>query len=200
MRTIGVLALQGDFREHMRALEALGVRAVPVRMPEQLAGLDGLIIPGGESTTMRRLLAAYDLVEPLREGAQTGFPMFGTCAGCILLAREVDGAPGNDIGLMDIGVARNAYGRQVDSFETDVTLPVLGEAPLHAVFIRAPRISWVGPDVEPLARLPDGTVVAAREGSLLVSTFHPELTGDARLHQYFVEQLVGIRGTELAVG
>jgi 5'-phosphate synthase pdxT subunit len=200
MRTIGVLALQGDFREHIRALEALGVRAVPVRLPEQLTGLDGLIIPGGESTTMRRLLAAYDLVEPLRERAQAGFPMFGTCAGCILLAREVDGAQGADIGLMDIGVARNAYGRQVDSFETDLTAPVLGEEPLHAVFIRAPQITWVGPDVEPLARLSDDSVVAAREGSLLVSTFHPELTDDPRLHRYFVEQLVGIRGAELAVG
>lgn len=200
MRTIGVLALQGDFREHMRALEALAVRAVPVRLPEQLAGLDGLIIPGGESTTMRRLLVAYDLVKPLRERAQAGFPVFGTCAGCILLAREVDGAQGTDIGLMDIGVARNAYGRQVDSFETDLTAPVLGEEPLHAVFIRAPQITWVGPDVEPLARMPDDSVVAAREGSLLVSTFHPELTADTRLHRYFVEQLIGIRGTELAVG
>jgi 5'-phosphate synthase pdxT subunit len=197
--TVGVLALQGDFREHIAALEAAGARAVPIRRPEQLAEVDALVIPGGESTTIRRLLRAYELAEPVRERAAAGLPVYGTCAGCILLAREVDGAAAPELGLMDIGVTRNAYGRQVDSFETDVAIPALGPEPLHAVFIRAPRIQWVGDDVEVLARLADGTVVAARQGNLLVSTFHPELTGDRRLHQYFVDELAARAGERLAV-
>ncbi|HLH21482.1 MAG TPA: pyridoxal 5'-phosphate synthase glutaminase subunit PdxT [Chloroflexota bacterium] len=199
MRNVGVLALQGDFREHLAALGAAGAAARAVRRPEQLAGLDGLVIPGGESTTIRRLLAAYELAEPLRERMATGFPVYGTCAGCILLAREVDGAPAPPLGLMDIGVTRNAYGRQVDSFEMDLSVPVLGAPPLRAVFIRAPRIDWVGPAVDALARLEDGTVVAAREGNLLVTTFHPELTGDARFHRYFLEHVVAGSGNRLAV-
>ncbi len=199
MLTVGVLALQGDFREHIQALEAAGVRAVPVRRPYELAGLDALVIPGGESTTIRRLLQAYELAEPLRQRASAGFPVYGTCAGCILLAREVDGAPAPVLGLMDIGVTRNAYGRQVDSFEADVPVPGLGSEPFHAVFIRAPRIDTVGDGVEVVARLEDGTVVAARQGNLLVTTFHPELTGDPRFHAYFVEQLVRQAGPRLAV-
>jgi 5'-phosphate synthase pdxT subunit len=198
MYTIGVLALQGDFREHIQALEAAGARAVPVRLPEQLEALDGLVLPGGESTTMRRLLDAYELTRPLRARAEAGFPLYGTCAGCILLAREVDGRPAPQLGVLDIGVSRNAYGRQVDSFETDLAVPVLGPEPLRAVFIRAPRIEWVGPGVETLARLPDGTVVAAQQGKILVTTFHPELTGDTRFHRYFLERIVA-SGERLAV-
>jgi pyridoxal 5'-phosphate synthase pdxT subunit len=199
MRKVGVLALQGDFREHLESLQAAGAEARPVRRPQDLAGLDALVIPGGESTTMRRLMVEYELAEPIRERAEAGFPVYGTCAGCILLAREVDGAPGAPLGLMDIGITRNAYGRQVDSFETDLAVPVLGDTPLHAVFIRAPRINRVGGDVEVLARLDDDTVVAARQGSLLVTTFHPELTGDSRFHQYFLEHVVAGSGKRLAV-
>ncbi|HZS00291.1 MAG TPA: pyridoxal 5'-phosphate synthase glutaminase subunit PdxT [Chloroflexota bacterium] len=198
MLKVGVLALQGDFREHIEALRAAGAEARPVRRPAELEGLDALVIPGGESTTMRRLLAAYDLAEPIRARAAAGFPVYGTCAGCILLADEVDGAPAPQLGLMDIGVTRNAYGRQVDSFETDLPIPALGAEPLRAVFIRAPRIERVGPGVEVLARLEDGTVVAARQDNLVVTTFHPELTGDARFHRYFLEQVVG-SGQRLAV-
>jgi 5'-phosphate synthase pdxT subunit len=199
MHKVGVLALQGDFREHIEALEAAGAEARAVRRPAELEGLDALVIPGGESTTMRRLLAAYDLAEPIRERAASAFPIYGTCAGCILLAREVDGAPAPPLGLMDIGVTRNAYGRQVDSFETDLPVPALGDEPVHAVFIRAPRIEHVGDDVEVLARLEDGTVVAARQHNLLVTTFHPELTGDSRFHKYFLEHVVAGSGQQLAV-
>ena len=199
MLAVGVLALQGDFREHIEALEAAGARAVPVRRPDELAAVDALIIPGGESTTIRRLLHAYDFVQPVQERAADGLPIYGTCAGCILLAREVDGAPAPVLGLMDIGVTRNAYGRQVDSFETDLRVAALGSEPFHAVFIRAPRVDDVGSGVEVLARLEDGTIVAARQGNLLVSTFHPELTGDSRFHQYFLEQVVAGAGERLAV-
>ncbi len=198
MPEVGVLALQGDFREHLRALDAVGARARPVRLPSELDGLDALVIPGGESTTMRRLMAAYELAEPLRALAAEGKPIYGTCAGCILLARRVDGESPPELGLMDIAVSRNAYGSQVDSFETEVVAPALGPEPIRAVFIRAPRIDWLGPGVEPLARLEDGTVVAARQGSLLVSTFHPELTNDHRFHRYFVERLVAAREEQVA--
>jgi pyridoxal 5'-phosphate synthase pdxT subunit len=199
MLTVGVLALQGDFREHLQALQEAEVRAIPVRTPADLAGVDALVIPGGESTTIRRLLQVYELAEPVRERAAAGLPVYGTCAGCILLAREVDGASAPVLGLMDIGVTRNAYGRQVDSFETDLPVPALGDEPFHAVFIRAPRIDEVGEGIEILARLEDGSVAAARQGNLLVSTFHPELTGDSRFHRYFVEQLVREAGRHLAV-
>lgn len=199
MHTIGVLALQGDFREHVRAVEALGARAQPVRLREQLRGLDGLILPGGESTSMRRLLRAHDLVEPLANRLREGLPTFGTCAGCILLAHEVDGTDNPDLGLMDIGVSRNAYGRQIDSFETDLAVPALVGGPVHAIFIRAPRIAWLGSAVEPLARMADGNVVAARQGSLLVATFHPELTGDGRFHRYFLERIVAPHTAHMAV-
>jgi 5'-phosphate synthase pdxT subunit len=143
-------------------------------------------------------MVAYDLVEPIRQLAGEGKPVYGTCAGCILLAREVNGGVQPELGLMDIGVSRNAYGSQVDSFEADVMAPELGDEPLRAVFIRAPRIERIGPGVEPLARLEDGTVVAARQGSLLVSTFHPELTDDRRFHRYFLDQLVAAKGERVA--
>jgi 5'-phosphate synthase pdxT subunit len=198
MLKVGVLALQGDFREHLQALHAVGASARTVRLPRDLEGLDGLVIPGGESTTMRRLMGAYNLTEPLRAFAETGKAMYGTCAGCILLAREVDGAEPHELGLMDIAVSRNAYGRQVDSFESDVDAPALGPAPFHAVFIRAPRIERIGPRVEALARAEDGTVVAARQGHLLVTTFHPELTEDYRVHRYFLEELVAAAGEQVA--
>jgi len=199
MQTVGVLALQGDFREHLEALRAAGGEAREVRRPAELVGLDGLIIPGGESTTIRRLLAAYELGEPIRRLAEAGVPVYGTCAGCILLAREVDGQTVPPLDLMDIGVTRNAYGRQVDSFEADLPVPALGAEPLRAVFIRAPRIERVGPEVEVLARLEDDSVVAARQGNLVVTTFHPELTGDSRFHRYFLEQIVAGSGQRLAV-
>jgi 5'-phosphate synthase pdxT subunit len=199
MQKVGVLALQGDFREHLEALQAAGAEARAVRRPDELTDLDGLIIPGGESTTIRRLLAAYDLGEPIRRRAVAGFPVYGTCAGCILLAHEVDGEAVPPLNLMDIAVTRNAYGRQVDSFEADLAVPVLGPEPLRAVFIRAPRIERVGSEVEVLARLEDGSVVAARQANLIVTTFHPELTGDSRFHRYFLEQIVAGSGHRLAV-
>jgi pyridoxal 5'-phosphate synthase pdxT subunit len=174
--TIGVLALQGDFAEPRE-----------VRLPRDLEGLDGLIIPGGESTTITRLLQIYDLLEPLRERVRAGLPTWGTCAGAIVLAREAVGLDQPNIGAMDIVVRRNAFGRQVDSFETDLGIALLGEAPYRAVFIRAPTIEGIGPNVQVIARLADGTAVAAREGTMLASSFHPELTDDPRFHRYFVD-------------
>src|SRR5215212_1046356 len=185
--TIGVLALQGDFAEHATVLRRLGVEPREVRLPRDLEGLDGLIIPGGESTTITRLLRIYDLLEPLRERVRGGLPTWGTCAGAIVLAREAIGLDQANIGAMDIVVRRNAFGRQVDSFETDLAVAPLGEAPYHAVFIRAPTIEEIGPDVEVIARLADGTAVAAREGTMVATSFHPELTDDTRFHEYFVE-------------
>ncbi len=189
MATIGVLALQGDFREHREVLERLEIAAPEVRLPKDLEGLDGLIIPGGESTTIIRLMRTSDLLDPLRKLAGDGFPIWGTCAGMILLAKRLDdtGIPALD--AMDMAVRRNAFGRQVDSFEADLHVPVLGEPLFRAVFIRAPIIEDVGPDVEVLARLPDGVPVAARQGHLLATAFHPELTSDDRFHRYFLEQL-----------
>ncbi|MFN3762095.1 MAG: pyridoxal 5'-phosphate synthase glutaminase subunit PdxT [Anaerolineae bacterium] len=185
---VGVLALQGAFIEHENVLVRLGVRPVEVRLPEHLEGLDGLIIPGGESTTMGILAQKWGLLEPLRAFARSGRPVWGTCAGMILLAKEVvDGVPGQPIlGLMDITVRRNAFGRQVDSFEADLEIPALGAPPFHAVFIRAPVIEQVAPGVEVLASLEDGTAVAVRQGHLLATAFHPELTGDVRFHRYFL--------------
>lgn len=184
---VGVLALQGDFAEHAQALRRLGAEPVEVRLPEHLAGLRGLIIPGGESTTMARLLDAYGLLDPLRALVGTGFPTWGTCAGAILLAARAPGLDRPNLGLMDIGVQRNAYGSQVDSFETELEMPCLGGAPLPAVFIRAPVIEDVGPAVEVLARLDDGTAVAVRQDAMLATSFHPELTGDDRVHRYFLD-------------
>lgn len=180
--------MQGDFAEHAAALRRLGVEPVEVRLPAHLEGLDGLIIPGGESTTIGKLLAEWDLFDPLRRRIAAGFPVWGTCAGAILLAKDVrDALPGQPLlGVMDIAVRRNAFGRQVQSFETDLDVPALGRGPFPAVFIRAPVIEGVGPDVEVLARLPEGTIVAARQGHLLATAFHPELTSDHRSHQLFL--------------
>ena len=187
---IGVLALQGDFTEHQHMLERLGVEVVQVRLPEHLAGLDGLIIPGGESTTIGKLAVAYHLMEPLRKfGRQHA--IWGTCAGAIFLSND---ARRNQplLNLMEITVERNAFGRQVDSFEADLNVPALrsvdpSDQPFHAVFIRAPLIDSVGKKVEVLASLPSKKIVAARQGNLLATSFHPELTPDDRFHRYFLE-------------
>ncbi len=192
---IGVLALQGDVREHIRSLEAVGARAVPVRALATLAEVDALVIPGGESTTMSKLAVLDGFFEPLREARAAGMPMFGSCAGMIMLAdRVTDARPDQEtIGGLDVTVRRNAFGRQVDSFEADVDIPALGPEPFCAVFIRAPRVDEVGPDVEVLATVAragnDGTIVAVRQGSLLATAFHPELTGDLRIHEYFAEMV-----------
>jgi len=193
MKKIGVLALQGAFVEHIALLRRLDVEAFPVRLPRELEGLDGLVIPGGESTTIGRLMREYDLMTPLRRLAKEGFPMMGTCAGMILLAKQVSGIDVEPLGAMDIAVRRNAFGRQVDSFETDLEIPVIGESPFHAVFIRAPFIESAGDGVEVLARLPDGTGVAARQGNMLALAFHPELTDNLRLHEYFLSIVRGER-------
>jgi len=184
----GVLALQGAFIEHVRVLRELGIGTREVRLPEQLAGLDGLIIPGGESTTIGALAVAYGLVEPIRQMAAQGVPVWGTCAGMILLAKDIGGSNQPLLGLMDIVVRRNAFGRQVDSFVEEIDVLALedGERPFPAVFIRAPGIERVGPGVRVLARLPQGTIVAARQGNLVVTAFHPELTTDRRFHRFFV--------------
>jgi 5'-phosphate synthase pdxT subunit len=188
--TVGILALQGDFREHEEKLRRLGVPTRQVRLPKHLADVDRLIIPGGESTTIGKLLVMYNLLEPLRQRAGRDLALWGTCAGAILMAQEIlDGADGQPrLDVMDMAVRRNAFGRQRESFETDFPLPELGTQPLHGVFIRAPNIISVGQDVEVLAALPEnGSIVAARQGRLLATTFHPELTPDDRLHRYFLE-------------
>jgi len=187
MPQIGVLALQGDFREHREVLSRLDVPSREVRLPDHLEGLQGLIIPGGESTTIVRLMRTSNLLEPLRKLAGDGFPIWGTCAGMILLAKRLDATGTPALEAMDITVRRNAFGRQVDSFEADLPMPVLGDPPYHAVFIRAPIIEAVGPSVDVLARLQDGTPVAARQGRLLATAFHPELTPDLRFHAYFLK-------------
>ncbi len=187
---IGVLALQGAFIEHIDILRKLGVEALPVRLPGELKGLGGLIIPGGESTTMLNLMNSFKLIQPLREMAQAGLPIWGTCAGMICLAKRISDS-GNCIketlSLMDIEVKRNAFGRQVDSFEAELAVPALGQKSFHGVFIRAPIIENVGAQVEVLSRLPDGVVVAARQGKMVVVAFHPELTSDTRFHRYFLK-------------
>lgn len=184
---IGVLASQGAFIEHIAILEKLGVEAVAVRLPEDLEGLDGLIIPGGESTTISKLMAHYKLTDALRDRARQGFPIWGTCAGMIMLADKLPGSTVEPLGLMKIDVRRNAFGRQKESFETDIAIPALGEKPFHAVFIRAPLIERAHGNAEVLARLDDGTIVAARQNKLLATAFHPELTDDLRFHQYFLD-------------
>lgn len=184
---IGVLALQGAFAEHIGVLKSLGMETAEIRTPEALAGVEGLILPGGESTTFGKLAAAFRLIEPLRHMCRSGKPVWGTCAGMIFLAKEVRGDLPR-IGVLDVRVKRNAFGRQVDSFEMDLDIPALRPpAPFHGIFIRAPLIEEVGDGVEVLARLPDGTIVAARQDNLLATSFHPELTGDNRFHQYFLD-------------
>jgi len=188
-----VLALQGDIAEHQAMLDRSGARPAAVKRAEQLDEIDGLVIPGGESTAIGKLLRRFEMLEPLRARIDEGLPVYGTCAGMILMADNVEEA-GTDqpvLGGMHISVRRNAFGRQRESFETDLTVPAVGAAPLHAVFIRAPVIERVGEDVDVLASLPDGRAVAARQGSLLVSSFHPELTEDTRMHRYFVDIVRG---------
>jgi pyridoxal 5'-phosphate synthase pdxT subunit len=189
--TIGILAVQGDVREHLRVLSSLGVAVRLVRRPSELAGIDGLVIPGGESTTMDKLVRAFGLFEPLREEIGAGLPVFGSCAGMIMLAdRITDGRPDQQtLGGLDITVRRNAFGRQVDSFEEDIAFEGL-EGPLRAVFIRAPWVEQAGEGVEVLARVEEaattGKIVAVRQGALLATSFHPEVTGDTRVHELFV--------------
>jgi 5'-phosphate synthase pdxT subunit len=188
--TVGVLALQGDFREHEQILRSAGVPTQQVRLPEHLDAVDRLIIPGGESTTIGRLLVRFELLEPIRQRAGRDLALWGTCAGAILMARTIsEGRPAGQphLGVMDIAVRRNAFGRQLDSFEADVAIDALGDGPLHAIFIRAPLIERVGAGVSVLARLDDGKIVAAQQGRLLATAFHPELTGDDRMHRYFLE-------------
>jgi 5'-phosphate synthase pdxT subunit len=191
---IGVLALQGAFAEHISVLRKLGVEAVEVRLPEQLDGLDGLIIPGGESTTFTILLKAYGFVDKISRLAKNNFPIFGTCAGMIMLANGVSNNGGVEtFGVMAIRVKRNAFGRQVDSFEAELKIAPLGEVPFHGIFIRAPQIESIGKHCEALATLDDGSVVAVRQGKMLATSFHPELTGDTRLHKYFLDIVSGKR-------
>ncbi|GAA2049641.1 pyridoxal 5'-phosphate synthase glutaminase subunit PdxT [Williamsia deligens] len=192
---VGVLALQGDVREHVAALASAGATGVAVRRPEELDGLAGIVLPGGESTTMSRLLGLVGLFEPLREALAAGLPAFGSCAGMILLASEVlDTRPdARHLDALDITVRRNAFGRQVQSFETDLPVDGVPGEPVRAVFIRAPWVEATGPGVEVLARVPDGPaagrVVAVRQGSVLATSFHPEVTGDGRVHRMFVDMV-----------
>jgi 5'-phosphate synthase pdxT subunit len=180
---IGVLALHGAVIEHIQTLRSIGVEAVPVRLPEDLDGISGLILPGGESTTMRKLVARWNLREPIMAFARGGAPILGTCAGMIVLANEIAGGEEPVFPLIDVTVERNAFGRQLDSFETDLPVPILGDRPVHAIFIRAPIIERVGPGVEVLARLPDRRVVAVRQRNVLAISFHPELAGETRFHR-----------------
>ena len=188
---IGVLALQGAFAEHIAVLRRLKVEALPIRLPRELIGLDGLIIPGGESTSINRLMLNYNLMSKIRKLAKNGLPVFGTCAGMILLAKEISDSDVEPLGVMDILVRRNAFGRQKESFETKLLIPVLGAKSFPGVFIRAPLIEQANGEVEVLARLAGGTAVAARQGKLLASAFHPELTSDLRFHQYFLDIVTG---------
>lgn len=191
--TIGVLALQGDVREHRAALEAAGARTIAVRRESELEAVDGIVIPGGESTTMSRLLRVFDLLEPLRARLKGGLPAYGSCAGMILLATEVldTRADGEHLDALDITVRRNAFGRQVDSFEADLDMTGIDGGPVRAVFIRAPWVEKVGTGVEVLATVPEGPaagrVVAVRHGNVLATSFHPEVTGDLRVHRLFVD-------------
>jgi 5'-phosphate synthase pdxT subunit len=188
---IGVLASQGAFAEHIAILRQLGVEAIPVRLPQELDGLDGLIIPGGESTSISRLMRDYNLTKEITERSKNGLPTFGTCAGMILLASEISDSKVEPLGVMNITVRRNAFGRQKDSFETDLLIPALGKKLFPGVFFRAPIIKQASDGVEILAKLDNGTIVAARQGKLLASAFHPELTSDLRFHQYFLDIIAG---------
>ena len=186
---VGVLALQGTFIEHIDILRQLGVEAAPIRLPHQLDTLDGLVIPGGESTTMLRLMENFDLIQPIKEMARDGLAIWGTCAGMILLAKDVSNYDMGTLGLMDVKVRRNHFGSQVDSFEADLEIPFVGAEPFHAVFIRAPIIEEAKPYVEILSRLPDSTIVAIRQNRLLACAFHPEFTDDLRFHSYFLNMV-----------
>jgi 5'-phosphate synthase pdxT subunit len=195
---IGVLSLQGDVREHLSALSRAGAHAVAVRRPEELDAVDGLVLPGGESTTMVKLARAFDLMEPIRKRVAAGLPVYGSCAGMILLADRIDddGSPLEEtIGGIDMTVRRNAFGRQVDSFESDVDVEGLDGGPVHAVFIRAPWVSSLGAQATALGRVGAGAalarIVVVRQGVLLATSFHPELTGDGRIHAYFCDIVTG---------
>ena len=194
---IGVLALQGDVREHVRALEACGAPAHPVRRPDELDDVEALVVPGGESTTMSKLAIDFGVLEPIRKRIAGGMPTYGSCAGMIMLATEVlDGRPDQrGFDGIEMTVRRNAFGRQVDSFEADVPIDGIDGGPFHAVFIRAPWVERVGPDVEVLGRVTAGRIVAVRQQHLLATAFHPELTGDLRLHRYFVEMATAVGQT-----
>jgi 5'-phosphate synthase pdxT subunit len=180
---IGVLALQGAFREHLDTLAAIGVEGVRVREPADLEGVSGLILPGGESTTMRQLIERWGLRQPILDLADSGAPIFGTCAGMIVLSRDIAGGEAPILPLLDVTVERNAFGRQLDSFEADIAVDILGNTPVHAVFIRAPIIERTGAGVDILARLDDGRIVAVRERNILATAFHPELAGETRFHR-----------------
>ena len=190
-KRIGVLALQGAFVEHITLLYQLEVEVSPIRLPQELEGLDGLVIPGGESTSISKLMLDYNLTNKIRNLARGGLPVFGTCAGMILLAKDISDLGVEPLGVMDIRVKRNAFGRQRDSFETELSIPVLGEKPFRGVFIRAPAIEWTNSKVEILAKLDGDTSVAAKQGRLIASAFHPELTDDLRFHQYFLDIVAG---------
>jgi 5'-phosphate synthase pdxT subunit len=180
---IGVLAVQGAFAEHINVLRQLGVDAVPVRLPRDLVGVSGLILPGGESTTMRKLIDEWGLRQPILDLINKGAPVFGTCAGMILLSKEITDGDEPVFPMLDISVKRNAFGRQLDSFESELEVPVLGDRKVHAVFIRAPTVERVGPDVDVLAQLDDGRVVAVKKGQIIATAFHPELAGETRFHR-----------------
>ena len=187
---IGVLALQGAVAEHIRMLSVLNTEAIPIRLPSELDSLDALVIPGGESTSISKLLSDYKLIEPIRERAAQGFPLLGTCAGMILLAKNTVDFDGKSIGSMDIEVERNAFGRQIDSFEAELAIPVLGEETFQGIFIRAPLIRRTKPEVEILCQF-HNNVVAVKQGKVLGCAFHPELTDDLRFHKYFLDIITG---------
>lgn len=186
---IGVLALQGDYAKHIETLERLGIKAVQVKLPEEIKKLDGLIIPGGESTTVGKLMGRFGVDEAIRRRVEEGMAVFGTCTGMILLAKDIEGSNQPRLGLIDMTVHRNAFGRQVDSFETDLSIPAIGDVPVRAVFIRAPIATETGKDVEVLSKLDDGRVVFVRQGKCLAAAFHPELTDDLRVHEYFIHMV-----------
>ena len=195
--TIGVLAVQGDFAEHVRMLDALGVATREVRLPEDLVGLDGLILPGGESTAMRTLLHRWDLVKPIKALAKRGAPILGTCAGAIILATRIADGDEPVLSLLDVEVRRNAFGRQLESFETNLTMEGLGangrSRTIRAVFIRAPEIVKVGPSARAVAALDDGRIVAARQGRIMGIAFHPEITGETGVHRWLVDEAIAAR-------
>jgi len=188
---IGIVSLQGSFAEHECALKRAGAEPVPVKCPEHLDLVDGLIIPGGESTTIGKLMVKYNMIEKIKEMAGKGMPVYGTCAGMVLIAKDIGGLNQPVLGLMNITVKRNAFGRQLESFEEELFIPALGHEPFRAVFIRAPVIEKVGEGVKILARLKDKRIVAAEEDNILVSSFHPELTRDPRMHRYFINSVIG---------
>lgn len=187
MEKVGVLAIQGDFAEHCKIFRDLGVQAPEIRLPDHLADVDALVIPGGESTTITKLMDIYGLVDPIKEFVQSGRPLWGTCAGMIVSSRHVVGDVLVPMDLIDLDVRRNAFGSQIDSFEAELPVPAIGDPPFHAVFIRAPWIERMGPGVELISSLKDGTPVAARQANVLVTSFHPELTEDTRIHNMFLQ-------------